>query len=619
MKRTNKLMTLAGLLVIASMVLVACGGAATTEAPTSAPANTQAPAPTEAPQPTAAPANTEAPAATAAPTQPACPAPVDVSKLQAPASPKSITIAYSQEPDNVVGEYSNMTYSVWLDQLVMAGLGKWDDKNTFVPDLAVDVPSAANGGVSADGLTITWKIRPCAMWSDGQPVTSKDVVFTWQAQMDPKNAPISRAGWDKIDKIDTPDDQTAVIHFKQLYSSWTTLFTLGPNTGAALLPSHILNGQTGLEKNPEIHLPTVFAGPFIIKEWVAGDHMTLLANPNYYGSHPKLDQILIKMVPDPETALAGLKNGDVDFVPDFAESDIPTIQALEPNQHLRVDTTPEFEHLFFNLGLAAGNGGKGKSDVDGFCPFQDVNVRKAIMLGIDRQTIVDTLLFGKTTVPASLWPNSSWYNTNLQAYPYDPNQANQLLDAAGYKVGAGGIRAGTCNGKPVKFSLGIETTTKQLRKDQVLAIKDMLKKVGIEIKPNHIPAGTFFGSYSEKADMPLGKFDMAIYTTGFYPDPDPGDAFLCSGVPNKDNPTGGNLYHYCDPKMDDLFAAGVATADPAARKKAYDAIQQYQYDNVLIVPIYARANVYGYSDRLVFAPSSGYCGWACNITAFDVK
>jgi peptide/nickel transport system substrate-binding protein len=318
----------------------------------------------------------------------------------------------------------------------------------------------------------------------------------------------------------------------------------------------------------------------------------------------------------------------VDFNPDFAESDIPTVGALEPTVHLRVDPTPEFEHLFFNLGItnstvkdAKGNV-IGNSDKPGFCPFQDVNVRKAIMLGIDRDTIVKTLLFGKTTVPASLWPNSSWYNTNLTAYPYDPTQAAQLLDAAGYKAGADGIRTGTCGGKTVKFSLGIETTTKQVRKDEVLAIQANLKQIGIDIKPNHIPAGTFFGSYSEGADLPHGNFDMGIYTTGFYPDPDPGDSFLCSGVPNKNNQSGGNsAYHYCDQtgQMDQLFGQGLASADAATRKTAYDAIQKYQYDNVLFVPLYARANVYGYTDRVVFPPSSGFCGWACDIVDWDVK
>jgi ABC-type transport system substrate-binding protein len=194
-----------------------------------------------------------------------------------------------------------------------------------------------------------------------------------------------------------------------------------------------------------------------------------------------------------------------------------------------------------------------------------------------------------------------------------------LLDAAGYAKGADGIRAGTCNGKAVKFSLGLETTNAQRRVDNVLAIQSDLKKIGIDIKPNHLPSGTFFGSYTEGADMPTGKFDMAIYTTGFYPDPDPGDQFLCSGIPNKDNPSGQNNYHVCDPKMEKLFAASIASADIATRKKAYDVIQQYQYDNVIMLPLYARANVYAYVDRFVFPPSSGYGNAFWDAFDFDVK
>jgi len=422
----RKLYVLLSTLVFASMVLAACA----TPTPAAAPA-TQGPAPTQPPAPTAT------------------------------AIPKVITIAYTQEPDNVVAEYSNMTYSAWLDQVVGASMVTWDAKNNLVPQLATEVPSTANGDVSAYGLTITFKLKPGLKWSDGQPITSKDVLFTWQQQVDQKNAPISRSGSTSITSIDTPDDTTAVLHFSSVYAPRPTLFSVGPNTTGMLLPAHILQGQEGLEKNAEIHSPTVVAGAYMIKEWVAGDHMTLVANPNYYGGTPKISQINIKFVPDTTTALAALKTGDVDFVPDFAESDIPTLSALEPAQHLRVDATPEFEHLLFNLGITnstvkdATGAVIGNSDVPGFCPFQDANVRKAIYLAIDRDTIVKTLLFGKTIAPTSLWPNSSWYNTSLTEYPYDPTQAAQLLDAAGYKVGSDGIRAGTCGGKPVKFSISL--------------------------------------------------------------------------------------------------------------------------------------------------------------------
>jgi len=623
----RNLYVLFSLLAFASVVLSACGGAAATA--TQPPAATSAPttAATEAPTTAATEAPTTAP--TEAPTQ-CAPAQAGWDPTTADTGSKGITIAFEQEPDQAVGLFSNMSFAAWIWQMYGVGPGKWDDQNNFIPYAATEIPTTDNGDISSDGLTTTWKLKPCIFWSDGEPITSKDFLFTWQAMMDKANAPVSRSGWDKIAGIDTPDDQTVVVHYSTLYPAWPTNFSLGPNNlNGGLLPEHIFQGKTGLEKDPQIHQPSWAGGPFAIKEWVAGDHMTLVRNPNYFGTPAKLDYINIKFVPDPETGLAALKTGDVDFIVNLAESDIEAVQGMEADGiHLRVDPTPDFEHLFFNLGITNSTikdaSGKvvGNSDQDGFCPFQDPNVRKAIALGTDRLSFIKNYLKeDEKAFIATLWPNSQWNNTSIQPYPYDADQANQLLDAAGYPKGSDGIRAGTCNGKPVKFSLGIETTNAQRRIDDVLAIQADLKKIGIDIKPNHLPAGTFFGSYTEGADMPLGKYDMAIFTTGYYPDPDPGDAWLCSGVPNKDNPTGGNNYHYCDQtgQMDKLFADGLASGDIATRKKAYDQIQQYQYDNVLMIPLYARANVYASNDRFVFPPSSGYGNAFWDSENFDVK
>ena len=606
---SRKVYVLLTALVLASMVMAGCAPAATEEPPAVNP-----PVPTEA--------SANAGPAACAPAQPGW------DPTTADKGSKGIAIAYEQEPDVAVGQFSNMTFAGWTWQMYGIGPGKWDDKNNLIAYAATEIPSVDNGGVSTDGLTLTWKLKPCLFWSDGEPITSKDFAFTWKTNMDPANAPVSRAGWDKIASIDTPDDQTVVIHFTELYPAWILLFNIGPNnTQGGLLPEHIFQGKTGLEKDPQIHQPTWAAGPFAIKEWVAGDHMTLVRNPNFFGTPAKLDYVDIKFVPDPETALAALKTGDVDFVVNLAESDIETIKAMESSGvHLRVDPTAEFEHLLFNFGITdstvADESGAiiGNSDVAGFCPFKDVKVRKAIMLGIDRLSFIKNYLKeDEKAFIASLWPNAYWTNTSLTPYPYDPDQANQLLDEAGYPVGADGIRAGTCNGKPVRFSVGLETTNAQRRVDNMAAIQADLKKIGIDIKPNPIPAGTFFGSYTEGADMPLGKFDMAIYTTGFYPDPDPGDTFKCSGVPNQSNPTGQNNYHICDAKMDKMFDDTLATSDPAGRKTVYEEIQQYQYDNVIIVPLYARANVFAYGDRFVFPPSSGYANAFWDAENFDVK
>ena len=586
---------LVSLVALASLILAACGPAATTVAPATAVIH---------------PTNT--------PPTFGCAAAAGTAAIPFPSGGKTVTIAFSQEPDLADALFSSMSYSGWVDQMVQVGLGTWDANNNLVPELAVEIPTLANGGVSADGLTITWHLKPCLYWSDGQPLTSADVKFTWQLLTNPVNSVYTRAGYDQITSIDTPDDTTAILHFKTLYPGWQTLFDSGPNNQGNIQPMHLLQSiTTDLVKEKEIHWPTISSGPWVITDWVAGDHMTFLPNPNYWKGHPKLDQIQIKFVPDPETAKAALKTGDVDFVPDFAESDLADLPALEPAIHTRVDPGPEFEHYLFNLGVKGT--GVGQSDYDGFCPFKNVDVRKAIILGIDRQTIVDTLLFGKTTVPASLWPNSYWYNTKLTPYPYDPNQAKTLLENAGYTVDAKtGIRHGMCNGVDTKLSFNFETTTKQLRKDMATAVQGMLLQIGVEFKPTFIPSGTFFGTYSAGADMATGKFDMAGYTTGFYPDPYT-DGLLCSTVISAQNQGGDNNYHFCDPAMDKLLEAVNASADPAVRKAAVDQVQQYMYDNALVIPMYARANVMSYLDRLILPPTSVIGGMMGDTFDWDVK
>lgn len=610
----RKIFSIVGILVLlGSLILTACAPSATA---TEVPAAQEPAAATEAPKPTEA----------AAPVEAAC-QPAGKAAVELPASgAKVVTGGWSQEPDNIVPFYTVMSYAVWIAQLTLVGLAEWDQNGTLVPELAAELPTTENGGVSADGLTITWKLKPCLFWSDGEPLTSKDVKFTWEQNVSAENASVQKTGYDKIESITTPDDSTVVIKFTELYPPWQVLFTQGPNNSGAILPEHILAGKTGLEKDPFIHWPTVASGPFVITEWVAGDHMTLLPNPNFYAGRAKLDGVQIKFVPDPETALAALQTGDIDWYPDFTESDISTVGGLEPAVHLKVVPGSDFEHYFFNMGSVEGvKDASGAviptsvSDVDGFCPFKDIRVRQAIILGVDRQAIVDALLEGKTTVPVSQWPNSSWTNTSMKVDAYNPEEAARLLDEAGYKVGDDGIRSGMCNGVETKLSFNFETTNKQIRVDIALAAQSDLSKLGVEFKPSHPPAGTFFATYADGGNMPHGKYDMAGYTTGYYPDPSPsGGDWMCN-IPSEKNPSGTNNYHYCDPKLEELANAVNATADPAIRKVAVDAVQQYLYDNALVMMMYARANIYGYVDRFVPGEFGFFSNMNWNAEVWDIK
>ncbi|MGE5140861.1 MAG: ABC transporter substrate-binding protein, partial [Rudaea sp.] len=293
-----------------------------------------------------------------------------------------VTVAFYQEPDSLgIPKYSQMSFSVYADELCCTGLWNWDDKGNMEPELAAQIPTADNGGISADGKSITIKLRDGLKWQDGQPITSDDIKFTIAAVQNPNNKGISsRYGFDKsaggpyITSVDTPDPQTAVVHYSEPYAPWAADLGLSSNSGMGLQPAHLLKDKQSLDKDPYLQKP-VGAGPFTVTEWVSGDHITMMANPNYWRGKPNLDEIDIKIVPSREAGLAAVQTGDVDLVEDTSEGNIPTVEAMEPKVHLVTVPGSEFEHLLFNLDTK-------------LCPpfFQDFQVRKAIMLGIDSDT-----------------------------------------------------------------------------------------------------------------------------------------------------------------------------------------------------------------------------------------
>jgi peptide/nickel transport system substrate-binding protein len=519
----------------------------------------------------------------------------------------------SQEPDLLTPQFAKSPNSNRIAQLILVGLAEWNDKGELVPELAETIPSLENGGISKDGLTITWKLKKDLLWSDGSALTSRDVKFTWQAIMDERNAPTSRAGYDLIESIETPDNITVVIKFKSVYLDWMSLFTVGPNSGGAILPELSFKGKTALEKDPSIRSPRIASGPFRIDDWSTGRSLTLSANTNFYKGKPHLDKIEIRFFVDNAVALRALQAGEIDWYADFFETDIPEV-AKATNVKLQVAPSTAYEHYFFNLGTVKGVNNKGKSDEDGFCPFQDVKVRRAILLGINRRAIVDKYFAGKTIIPASLWGNSMWTNTTLKAEDYNPDSAKKLLDDAGYKpVSQGAVRSGRCGGKEVKLSFKLEVTTKPMRQEIARLIQKDLVQIGVDVQPTFSNAQALYGAYSEASNLMMGKFDMAGLSYPEYLTPD----WRCDSVPSKDNRNGSNFYHYCDPALDKLFA-DASTPDIATRKKGLMAIQKYLYDNALVIPLYARANVYAFGERFISAPfGAEEMFW--NAEAWDVK
>lgn len=553
---------LLSLFVLASMLLAACGGAAT-EAPA-----TDAPAPvvTDAPAPV--------------PTEP-----------PAPTFSGSATITFTQEPDSLSPMYTGMWFSTITRQFWNQGLWTFDDSNGAVPILAAEIPSADNGGVSADGKTLTVKLREDALWSDGEPFTADDLVFTYEMILSEKNIVNSTYPYaDYVASVEAADAHTAVIKFNEPFAAWLTYIF-----ASDILPKHVLQPvfeADGTLDNAEWNkAPAVGMGPFVFSEWESGSHLIFKANPLWINP-PKLEQIFIRFVPDDAAQEAAILAGDTD-IGVFLSSD--QIAKLEATGDVKVPAVSSgyAETWFFNVNPETAHPA-----------MLDVNVRKALALATDRFSIIkDLLLESVNFVPSSPWDGTPPFNSSLEAYPYDPDQAKALLDEAGWVDSNGD---GTRDKDGVELVLRYVTTTRELRKNVQAVVQQQWAAVGIGVELRNFTGDIFFGGFAAGGPMSIGDYDIGEYSNApGFPDPEMSSLFLCSEITSAENPDGGNSQGYCNPELDALLTEQASTVDLNKRIDLYHQIQQIMYDDVVVVMLWSDPDLWSLHSRLQGVKFSG--------------
>ena len=460
---------------------------------------------------------------------------------------------------------------------VQRGLLFYDEKDEFTGELAEEVPSLKNGGISQDRKSITYKLRKNVKWHDGKPVTSADVKFTWQAIMNPASKVVSRYGYDQIDAVDTPDDYTVVVRFKKPFAPWAILFD-------AIIPKHLLESETNLSESTFNRKPIGF-GPMKFVEWVSGDHITWEANPDYFRGAPKIDRFILRFVPSTEAVLNAIRAGEVEIGWGLNEPSIPQLRQLEPRGiRTIVDVIPNSHRYVFNMDHA-------KVPL-----FADVRVRKAIALAINKQDMIDKLLYGITKPGRSEWDNTYWENKNLRPYPYDPEQAKKLLEEAGWKAGSDGIRAK--GGQRLSFTHSTYTGD-QLLENVQLFVQRNLKDVGVEMKIKNVALATAFASYQAGGTWSTGQYEMGGWFHGLRnPDPDLSFRFHSGQIPSQSNPAGSQWYLYANPQVDKLFDQQANIFDPAERKKVIDEIQRLIYEDYPVIYLYDFTSIYAVKSTL---------------------
>lgn len=474
-----------------------------------------------------------------------------------------------------------------LSSLTMAWLIKWDAKNMPVPELATEVPTKANGGVSADGLTITYHLRHGVKWSDGAPFDADDVVFTTNIILDPKTNEISREGWDLIAKVDEPDKYTVVYHLKKPFSPFVEIFFSTAGANPCILPKHLLANVKDINTAAYNSLP-VGIGPFKYQSWDRQQQITMVANPNYFRGLPKLQKIIFKIVPDRNTLLTQMQAKQLDMWALVPGGYVERLKQLQPYSVL-VFPSYLWNHVDFNLSTPA---------------LADPIVRHALSYAVDRQTILDKIFHGLGELSGSVTPPQAPYAVTIPADPYDLAKANDMLDKDGWKMGSDGVRAK--NGQRLSFRYATYTGSEDV--DNMIEImREDWQKVGVEINVRHYPIAQFFAPLPDGILYDRKKYDI---TNAAWVNEGIGDysqIYGCDEVP----PAGQNFTGWTQNKAAcNAMVALFSHYDQVSRNKDVAITVKALYEDAPAPVMFFRKDVYAVNKDLKgFNPNS--------ITPFD--
>ena len=468
----------------------------------------------------------------------------------------TVRIGLYEEPDSLNPIISSMAFTTDVDQLIYDGLIRIDDHAHAVPDLAAALPTRENGGISRDGLTITYRLVRNAVWSDGVPLTARDVVFTWRQIMNPANNTPTRAGYDKIAAIDAPDPYTVRIRLKSPYPP--ILFLFSSQNQGAIVPEHVLRGNANINRTP-FNTGPIGSGPYVLRRWTHGSEMRFDANPRYFRGVPKIAHVIVKFLSDQNTLVAQLQSHEIDFDYDVPPSQTPAVRAL-PGIALATTSSLDWEHINFNTQRP---------------PLDDARVRRALVTATDETAIFAKVYHGLgRAAPVHFNPDFGWGDTALRPYPYDLRAAGALLDAAGWKLDGDGVRRR--GGVPLAFAISTVAGVKQREAIEVL-LQSGWRTLGAQVTVKNFPAATLFAPRAAGGVLYGGKTDVAIFTwDNVTPDPDD-QSYI---APDRLPPEGENTSFFVDPEIGRLQAAGLATYDVAKRRAPYRKIADILYREV---------------------------------------
>jgi peptide/nickel transport system substrate-binding protein len=495
----------------------------------------------------------------------------------------SLVIGVAQFPASLHPYISAQTVQYYVIGLAQRPITAFDPDGRLVCLLCTEVPSLENGLASFEklpdgtrGLAVTIKLKPDLKWGDGAPVTAADIAFTWQVGRDPSAGFNNNYPWSRADRVDIVDTQTAVLHLAQTLTSY--------QHWDYLLPKHLeekilANGGTALDYiNHTLYnaAPTtvgLWNGPYVITAYQSGNQIELAPNPAWQGQKPAIRRIVIRLIENTASLQANLLSGDVDMTP--SGIGITTDQAIALQRDHRQDFA-----FFYRAGLSYERIDLQSANK----PLADVRVRQALVLGIDRKTMIERLFGGHASV-AQTWINTLEpnYSADVAGYPYDPAKARSLLKDAGFTPGPDGIGRNEA-GDRLSFEFAT-TSGNRVRELSQQVMQSQWKAIGVEVIIKNAPPRVFFGQLTrQRAFTGLAEYASAT-RIGLVPLQQYGSA----GIPTAaNNYTGRNWSGFHDPLMDGVMAAAETELDPVKQKGLWLKMQQIYASQLPELPLYYR-------------------------------
>jgi peptide/nickel transport system substrate-binding protein len=472
-------------------------------------------------------------------------------------------------------------------------LAAFDPDGNLVPILAAEIPTVQNGGLSRDGRSVTWKLKQGVQWHDGRPFTADDVVFNWEYSADQATGTYTQATYKAIERVEKLDSHTVKLAFDKPRAFWSDAFC--GNRGM-MIPKHLFDGYRGAKsREAPTNLKPVGTGPYKIVDFRPGDSIRAEINPTYHvPNRPFFDQLELKGGGDAVSAArAVIQTGEYDWAWNMqVEDDI--LKRLEQGGKGRVEIAAAggIEHIQLNQTDPWREVDGERASVKAPHPFlTDPAVKTALNLLVDRGSVHEQIYGRQGQATANFLNAPPRFASRANRWEFNPDKANQVLDAAGWKRGADGIRAK--DGKRLKV---VYLTTINAARQKVQAIvKAAAGRAGIEVELKSVVGSVFFSTDAANPDA-YGHFfaDLQMYTTS--PDgPDPQsfmEQFLSWEVSSKaNNWQRRNKTRWTNEEYDRLWRAAEVELDPVKRAAHFIQMNDLLIQNVVVVPIIWRNNV----------------------------